>query len=146
MDHRSEFPNLRKGVSESPRCAIEEGEPSRDLVPASSVVSYASGIRQMGDVLTEPHRRESIKTQSSRLEIGGVGQARQRFQEGLLDEVLIEIDLEVVEQADEVVFRGGHEGALYVDHHEPLGFADEVEIFGFEIAMREATWCIVEQV
>jgi hypothetical protein len=120
-------------------------------VPAPDIISSSRGVDQMRDVLTEPNRGDRVEAQLGGRKVGRIREHRQHRAEGFPGKILVEIDLEIIEQADEIVFRGRHEGPLYVDHHESFGFGlpapdlvDEMEVFGLEVSMGEAAGRVLE--
>lgn len=90
-------------------------------MPSPRIASALCRMNDVGDVLAKARDRERIEALASDLDRGPVGQARECILEDVLNERLGQVDLEVVEQTREVVFRGGHECALDVDHDQSGG-------------------------
>jgi hypothetical protein len=112
---------------------LEQGQPSWDFVPTAMVASFSCRVDQMGNVLAEPNGGDRIESQPCLGEIWGVGELGQHGAKQFVDEGFAEVDLEIVEQADEVVFRGRHEGSLNIDHHESFSFILFPGLLGHEM-------------
>jgi hypothetical protein len=101
-------------------------------------------MNDMGEILAQARDRQGIETHSSFLGARVVWQCVSRRFELGLDECLFEIGLEIVKEADEIVFRRCHERALDVDHHESTGRCGasgvEMQILRLEIPVTEAKW------
>jgi hypothetical protein len=96
-------------------------------------------VDDVGDVFAKPRDGEGVEALLGCRGFGCIGELAAGLLEDLPNKAFVELDLEVVEDADQIVFRRRHEGALNIDHHESLaGRRDQVKILGFEVTMGEA--------
>ena len=127
----------------------------REVLQVAVVTPLRRHGSEQGVVLSLAGDREQVEAQPETLFVGAIWQRGAHACEMCVDRGVVEFEVGIPQQADQVVFGWGHEGALQVDHDEACmllarcisrgvgdvksGF-DEVKVGALQVPVGEPLW------